>query len=99
MTEEGKIQKKILDYLNGLDCCKAVKVMEANEAGTPDIACCWRGRMVMLEVKQGQEHAIRSCERQPIQVVRICEWQDAGAIAATVWSVNQVESIIGSIRL
>ena len=99
MTPESKVQKKILDYLESLDCCKVVKTMKMNEAGNPDIICCWRGVMILLEVKKDEKAARVSSKRQPLQDVRIKEWNDAGAYALKVWSVEQVEELLGSIRL
>ncbi len=43
---ESKIQKEILDYLNGLPFTVAWKVMQANERGVPDILCCLCGLFV-----------------------------------------------------
>ena len=99
MTPEGKIQKKILDYLENLDCCKVIKTIQVNEAGNPDIICCWRGVMVLLEVKKDEAASKRSSKDQPLQDVRIKEWNECGAYATKVWSVEQVEELLGSIRL
>jgi len=99
MTEEQKVQKKILDHLNSLDNCKAIKIVLANEAGTPDIFCVWRGNAILIEVKASEEDALKSMKRQPIQQVRQQEWVTAGAYAITAWDWDQVDSLLGSIRL
>jgi len=96
---ESDIQHDILEYLNGQDCCKVVKISLSNEAGTPDIFCVRRGTPILLEVKRDKAAARRAETAQPIQTQRKIEWRDAGAYCETVWDVEQVEKLFGSIRL
>ena len=49
---ESKIQKQILDYINGLENGLAWKFVKSNEKGTPDIVACINGKFVAIEVKQ-----------------------------------------------
>jgi Holliday junction resolvase len=48
---EQQIQKKILDYLDSIDCY-TVKVVSASRAGVPDILACYGGRFLAIEVKK-----------------------------------------------
>ena len=48
---ESKIQSKILSYLRTVPGCWAVKVVEANFRGCPDILACVNGRFYAFEVK------------------------------------------------
>lgn len=50
MTEQ-QIQKKILDYLDSIDCY-TVKVINANKSGVPDILACYEGKFLAIEVKR-----------------------------------------------
>lgn len=50
MTEQ-QIQKKILDYLDSIDCY-AIKVINANKSGVPDILACYEGKFLAIEVKR-----------------------------------------------
>ena len=98
-TEEGKIQKAILDYLNWLPHCKAIKIIIASEDGNPDVICVYRGHPVFIEVKRDEAHAKQSDKDQKIQKVRREEWREAGAYCVQAWTVKQVDKLIGSIRL
>ena len=51
---ESKIQSKILTYLRTVTGCWAVKVMECNQNGCPDILVCLQGRFIAFEVKSDE---------------------------------------------
>jgi Holliday junction resolvase len=83
---EKQIQKKILDYLNARG--KAIKIMEANEVGTPDIISVVDGIPYILEVKQPSKSAT------PIQLYQLQEWSKTGAHVRVVTSVADVETLL-----
>jgi hypothetical protein len=89
MTERA-IVKAILTYLNGLPGCLARKRWGGGMgvAGDPDIDACVRGRSVQLEVKRPGE------KPTALQMRRLCEWGNAGAVAATVTSVTEVRALL-----
>ena len=96
-TKESIIQLDILKYLNGLPNCKAIKVMAANEGGTPDIFCCYRGVMVIVEVKASERDAWDAARHQKRQRMQMDQWADAGARVMYVWSLDMMKDIIGGI--
>jgi hypothetical protein len=96
-TLESLIQLDILKYLNGLPSCKAIKVMKANEEGNPDIFCCYRGTMVIMEVKASERDAWDAVRHQKRQRMQMDQWVDAGARVMYVWSLDMAKDIIGSI--
>lgn len=95
MTTERAIVKAILAYLNGLPCCLARKRWGGGMgvAGDPDIDACIRGRSVQLEVKCPGE------KPTPLQLKRIEEWRQAGAVVAVVSSVADVKSLLTEVDL
>jgi len=73
MGMEAKRQAKVLKWLKTVPKCKAIKVITANEAGTPDVHICYRGRYIVWECKApGQK-------LRPHQYARIRQYADAGA--------------------
>jgi hypothetical protein len=90
MITERAIVKAILAYLNGQPGCLARKRWGGGMgvAGDPDIDACIRGRSVQLEVKRAGE------KPTPLQLKRLDEWRQAGAIAAVVSSVEDVKSLL-----
>ena len=74
---ETALKNKVLEYLNSLPGCKAIKIHgnAYTEAGTPDIAGCINGRAFWIELKEpGKTPTL-------IQRKRISEWLAAGAIS------------------
>ena len=59
-------------------------------AGEPDIDACLRGRSVQLEVKRPGEKAT------PLQLKRLEQWRQAGALTAVVTSVEEVKTLLGA---
>ena len=90
MTSERAIVKAILTYLNGLPGCVARKRWGGGlgMAGDPDIDACCRGRSVQLEVKRPGE------KPTALQLKRIEEWRQAGAITGVVTSVADVRDLL-----
>lgn len=91
MTPEGKITKKIKDYLNGLDECVCWKLVAhpKQRVGLPDLIVCYRGRFVGLEVKQ-PSRVEKVTERQAFTLETI---RKAGGKAFVVTSVAQVKKV------
>jgi len=99
--KESEIQKQILDYLNGLPNCKAIKILKANEEGTPDIFCCYRGVPLIFEVKASEKDAMAAPENQKRQAMQMDQWLAAGArvfyawdLAVVVWAINDISKKI-----
>ena len=92
MTSEGAIVKAILRYLNSLPGCLARKRWGGGMgvAGEPDIDACLRGRSLQLEVKRPGEKAT------PLQLKRLEQWRQAGALTAVVTSVEEVKTLLGA---
>ena len=90
MITERAIVKAILAYLNGQPGCLARKRWGGGMgvAGDPDIDACVRGRSVQLEVKRAGE------KPTPLQLKRLDEWRQAGALVAVVSSVEDVKSLL-----
>jgi hypothetical protein len=95
MITERAIVKAILAYLNGLPGCLARKRWGGGMgvAGDPDIDACVRGRSVQLEVKRSGERPT------PLQLKRLDEWRQAGALVAVVSSVEDVKSLLTEVDL
>jgi hypothetical protein len=95
MTSERAIVKAILGYLNSLPGCLARKRWGGGMGvgGDPDIDACIRGRSLQLEVKRpGEKPTI-------LQVKRLAEWQQAGAVVGVVTSIVEVRTILEENRL
>lgn len=90
MTTERATVKAILTYLNGLPGCLARKRWGGGMgvAGEPDIDACLRGRSVQLEVKRPGEKAT------PLQLKRLAEWRQAGALVGVVTSVATTRALL-----
>ena len=90
MTSEGAIVKAILAYLNGLPGCLARKRWGGGMgvAGDPDIDACIRGRSLQLEVKRPGE------KPTPLQLKRLEEWRQAGALVGVVTSVATTSALL-----
>ena len=95
MTSERAIVKAILAYLNGLPGCLARKRWGGGMgvAGDPDIDACIRGRSLQLEVKRPGE------KPTPLQLKRLEEWRQAGALVGVVTSVAEVRTLFEENRI
>jgi len=87
---ESSLTTRIIKYLNSLPGCKAEKRhgSQYSEAGAPDINACYRGRSVQIEVKRPGEKPTR------IQLKRLREWQETGAVVGWVTDLEGVKKII-----
>lgn len=87
---ESSLTTRIIKYLNSLPGCKAEKRhgSQYSEAGAPDINACYQGRSVQIEVKRPGEKPTR------IQLKRLREWQEAGAVVGWVTDLEGVKKII-----
>ena len=54
------------------------KCLKTSGEGEPDLVCCQNGRTVVIEVKQPGK------KPTPLQMQRLREWANAGALA--LWS-------------
>ena len=88
MPTEQQIQKKILDYIKDLDRCWAVKTINTNKNGTPDIIGVIEGRFFGLEVKAPGN------KPSPLQLYQIDQIQQSGGIAGVVYSVDDVKELL-----
>ena len=95
MTSERAIVKAILAYLCSLPGCLARKRWGGGMgvAGDPDIDACICGRSVQLEVKRPGERPT------PLQVKRLEEWRQAGALVGVVTSVAEVRTLFEENRI
>jgi hypothetical protein len=77
--KETTITNKILRYINNLPGCKAEKRhgSQYSEVGAPDISVCCNGTRIEIEVKRPGE------KPTPIQLIRLREWREAAAFAAS----------------
>lgn len=87
--KESTLRKNVLNYLNSLPQCKAIKIHgnAYTEAGTPDIMGCIEGRAFFLELK------VPGKKPTAIQERRLREWKEAGAITGVVTSIEEVRAI------
>jgi len=93
MNPETKIVNEILEYLNGLDQCRAVKVHGGyyGNNGEPDIDCVYRGRSLKIEVKVPGQVPTR------LQTKRLEQWKEVGAVSIWVDNLNGLKSILTQI--
>ena len=96
-AKESLIQYDILKYLNGLAMCKAIKIMAANEGGTPDIFCVYRGVPCVFEIKASEKDAMAAPENQKRQAMQMDQWLAAGArvfyawdLTVVIWAINDI---------
>ena len=88
MMLESKIQSKILKYLRTVTGCWAVKVMECNQNGCPDILVCYKGRFIAFEVKAPTGRL------SDIQAAQLSLISQADGDWYVVRSLDQVKEII-----
>ena len=87
---EKQIVNEILKYLNGLECCRAVKVHGGRygNSGEPDIDCVYRGRSYKFEVKRPKNKPTQ------LQMSVMDKWREAGACVCWVTDVREVINVM-----
>ena len=94
-TPEGLLTASIIRMLREMKksgepiCWRKVHGSGMQTRGDPDLDICYHGLCIKLEVKAGGN------KPTSIQVHRIQEWANAGAIADVVDSVEAVRNILG----
>lgn len=90
VIQETAITKKIIEYLNSLPKCKAIKrhLGGYGSNGEPDICGCLDSIHLEIEVKRPGN------KPTPLQQERIKEWLEAGAISGVVYSVDDTKKLI-----
>ena len=86
---ETALTKRILDWLNSLEGCYAIKRHTGwmGNKGQPDITGCYIGQHFELEVKIG------SRDPEPMQLECITRWKRAHAVVAVVRSLGGVKNL------
>ena len=90
MQPETRIVNAILKKLRSLEGIAAIKIHGSIFArkGEPDIVGCRRGRFFAFEVKTA------TGKPTPLQLHRLEEWRQAGAIVGVVRSVKEVLQLL-----
>jgi len=90
VVKEKNIVKPIVEYLNSLPNCKAIKLHGSvyTIRGTPDVICCYRGHTILIEAKTPDG------SRSESQKYQMELWQEADATVAVCRSVKEVKSLI-----
>jgi len=89
--KEFVIQAKIIRYLKSQKIY-AVKVINANRSGIPDLVCCLDGRFIAFEVKSD------SGETSKLQDWNISQIKKSGGEAFPVRSLTEVKKIIENLK-
>lgn len=85
---ERDIQKKMLAYLKTVPNCWAVKTIQVNINGCPDILVCKDGKFYGFEVKTETGRA------SPIQKVQMSRIKEAGGTAEIVRSLDELKGFL-----
>lgn len=87
---EKTVVDKIRKYLLSLPGCYVFKVHGSQfTTGQPDLIGCLEGKTFCLEVKRPGGRAT------PLQLKRLREWGEAGAMVGVVTSVEEVKNVLG----
>ena len=94
LGEEQKLQKKILDYLDGIGCY-TLKIVSANRRGASDIIVCHPTLgFIAIEVKaKGKLNNVTDLQQYHLDSVN-----RAGGIAFAADSLDLVKSTLHSIQ-
>lgn len=84
---ESQIQKKIIQYLNGIGAY-TIKTISTNRNGCPDVICCLNGKFIALEVK-ADKGIISKLQEHNIKLIR-----NSSGIAEVVRSVDDVKKVV-----
>lgn len=96
LSYERNVRRIIRDNLKRLPRAKFVPYPGSPHAerGTPDIVGCIDGRAVLIEVKRP-----RGGRLSRIQIHRIAEWEDAGALVVVAQSWKDVAEALDAAGL
>lgn len=86
-----KLPKKIQKYLKGK--AYVVNTIVCGKNGVPDIICCYRGKFVGIEVKEGGD------KLSALQVANIRKIKHRGGYAIEARSVSDVDTLLWKIDL
>jgi hypothetical protein len=88
-TPEGKLTKRIQDYLNSLDQCLAWKIVAhpKQRIGLPDLMVIYKGKAIGLEVKTPQNKKGATVR----QLYTLRQIKEAGGEAYIVRSLESVK--------
>ena len=88
--KESNLVSSIRKYLRSINGIKVIKIHGSSytEIGTPDLIGCYQGRMFLIEVKMPGNHPT------PIQIHRMKQWENAGAIVFVANDLKEVENKI-----
>jgi Holliday junction resolvase len=95
-TPEGKIQRDIIQYLNGRGDTYVLNVGggASTAKGTPDIIACCNGRFVALEVKRSDSsYGLTEPQRMRLTAIRL-----AGGTAEVVRSIGEAAIVMGWVK-
>ncbi len=84
---ESALKRRLLKALNAVSHTKAITLVRC-EAGTPDILCVHRGRVILVELKVGKGKLTH------LQARRLEEWRAAGTTALVVREDSDAASIV-----
>jgi Holliday junction resolvase len=91
-TPEGKIQRDIIQYLNGRGDTYVLNVGggASTAKGTPDIIACCNGRFVALEVKRSDcSYGLTKPQKMRLYAIR-----EAGGTAEVVRSIGEAVTVM-----
>jgi hypothetical protein len=95
MTPEGKVKKKVKEYLQSIGAWYYMPVSNGmGRVGCPDILVCYQGLFLAFETKAPGKinHVTANQQREIDGILRV------NGLAHVVDDVEQVKSIIGTIE-
>ena len=90
---EREIKAKIRRYLKTVDYLKVISYCPYpyGESGTPDLVGCYKGHMVLIEVKApGKRLSVLQAKRKK-------EWEYNGATVIVAHCVDEVKEVINKL--
>lgn len=92
---EKDVQRKAIKYLESKGFY-VIKIISANFSGKPDLICCYSGRFIAIEIKDGNK------DLTALQEYNLREILAVGGIAISVHSFddlkNKISLIIGKLE-
>ena len=95
MTPEGKVKKKVKEYLQSIGAWYYMPVSNGmGRVGCPDILVCYKGMFMAFETKApGKIKNVTANQQREIDGI-----QRANGLAHVVDDVEQVKSLIGTVK-